>query len=109
MYMKGLGIEKNYEKAVKYFELAFFNNNFDSLYFLGSIHSTGDICDLNISKSIIYFKESAKRHDFNSKELCNNYYYHSNNDLGLLYIIYLIDIEKAQIYLHCQFRSHLHI
>ena len=101
----------NFLKAKKYFELAAQLNNSSALYYLGYLCSTDIEFWFNISKAIKYLHKCIKIH----KETCiipdyvsnfyvnikiyNRYYYHSNNYLGLIYLTYYNDIEKANEYI----------
>ncbi|KAK8836320.1 hypothetical protein M9Y10_039655 [Tritrichomonas musculus] len=107
LYFEGKGIESNYYKAKKYYEMSTYNNNPDGFFFLGVFYSRGDIFEINISLAIQYFSKSIKfhfdqarinnnvDHFYDIKRIYNNYYYHSQNELGLIYLIHYNDIEKA--------------
>ena len=111
IYYYGYGVNKDFLKAKKYFELAAQLNNSSALYYLGYLCSTDIEFGFNISKAIKYLHKCIKIH----KETCiipdyvsnfyvnikiyNRYYYHSNNYLGLIYLTYYNDIEKANEYI----------
>ena len=107
LYLKGNGVKPDHFKAIQYFELAFKNKNLDSLFFLAIMYSSGEFFNVDYSKSIHYFLQSTaikyekirvvnKIDNFPYYKWVNNhYYYHSNNDLGLIYFTVFEDIEKA--------------
>lgn len=97
LYMRGLGVDQTYKNAAEYFELASSNHNPDSLFYLGLFYSIGDVFDVNIKKAVDYFLKSIEIHDdkitvynridnlYSIKYIYNNYFYHSYNELGLIY------------------------
>ena len=110
-YLKGKVVKQDYLKAIEYFQLSSYNKYPKAFYILGELYSRGDIFDINIYKSIQYFLQSIKIH-FDSietyvhndklcliKNIYNKFYYHSNNDLGLIYITVFNDLEKAYKYI----------
>ncbi|KAK8896822.1 hypothetical protein M9Y10_014743 [Tritrichomonas musculus] len=88
-----------------------YNDNPDGLFFLGVFYSRGDILEVNIPLAVQYFLKSIEIHygqarvdnivdDFYMiKNIYNNYYYHSHNDLGLIYLAIYEDIENATKYI----------
>ncbi|KAK8857492.1 hypothetical protein M9Y10_015897 [Tritrichomonas musculus] len=106
LYHKGIGVKKDLFKAKEYYELAGYNNNPDAFYYLAGLY-----LKTNISKAIQYFLKSIETHYkkvlvYNSVDkyhyndfISNNYYYHSCNDLGLLYLLINKDVENATKYI----------
>ncbi|KAK8895336.1 hypothetical protein M9Y10_023796 [Tritrichomonas musculus] len=88
-----------------------YNNNPDGLFFLGVFYSRGDILEDNIRLAVQYFLKSIEIHYdqikvYNNVDNCyyiksiyNNYFYHSHNDLGLIYLTIYEDIENATKYI----------
>ncbi|KAK8840589.1 hypothetical protein M9Y10_030800 [Tritrichomonas musculus] len=111
LYFEGQGVERNYEKAEEYYKMSSYINNPDGLFFLGVFYSRGDILEVNIPLAVQYFLKSTEIHygqarvDNNAdhtymiKNIYNNYYYHSQNDLGLIYLTFYKDIENATKYI----------
>lgn len=83
----------------------------NGLFFLGLFYSRGDIFVVDLPRAIQYFLKSIENHynevnvfrhidktiDF--KNIYNNYYSHSQNELGLIYLTYYKDFEKASQYI----------
>ncbi|KAK8882523.1 hypothetical protein M9Y10_045165 [Tritrichomonas musculus] len=133
LYKNGDGVEQDYNKAFKYFELAadqknpkasyqmgilhfyclienhdlnkareYFEtsskSNLNSSFYLGLLYENGICVDRDLNKSIEYFKQCAndkKTYYFSTSDdsftyenriLNNEFYYHANNELGLIYI-----------------------
>lgn len=113
LYYKGHGINKDYSKAIIYFNLAFKFNYLDSLFYLGSIYEKGEGIEIDISKAICYFtlSSSIKKKAFSLElsqyafiddhDMKNNFYYRSNNNLGLIFITEkrFQNIELAEKYI----------
>ncbi|KAK8839463.1 hypothetical protein M9Y10_031818 [Tritrichomonas musculus] len=111
LYFEGQGVEQNYWKAKHYYKMSSYNNNPDGLFFLGVFYSRGDILEVNIPLAVQYFLKSIEIHYdqarvynnvdnfFITKSIYNKYYYHSNNDLGLIYLTIYEDIENATKYI----------
>ena len=111
MYFRGKGVEKNLLKAREYYEMAIKYNNPNALYYLSQLYSTEDSVGIDISKSMNYLLECIQIHfekrnlyqqstkNFFCYSICNKYHYHSNNDLGLIYLIEFQDFEKAENYI----------
>lgn len=66
IYFHGFGIEQNYSKAVKYYEMAAKQNNSRALFNLGNMYFYGKGVKHNISKAIEYFELSAKLNNSDS-------------------------------------------
>ena len=111
MYLEGKGVEKNLLKAKEYYELAIKYKNPNAMYFLSQFYSTEDSLGIDVSKSIncllkciqIHFEKHNLFRPLTKNYFCtflyNKYFYHSNNDLGLIYLIEFQDIEKADKYI----------
>ena len=111
LYKNGYGVKQDIMKAITCYEISLKNKNFNSLFILADIFSNGYDSDVNISKSIKYFLMSIKIHykeifffnnftnDYSYQDVYNIFYYHSNNDLGLIYLIVYEDVEKANEYI----------
>ncbi|KAK8886428.1 hypothetical protein M9Y10_041891 [Tritrichomonas musculus] len=90
--------------AVKY-------NDPKAFYFLSQMYSTEDSVDIDISKTMNYLLKCIQIHfekrnlyqpsnkNYFGYSICNKYHYHSNNDLGLIYLIEFQDSEKAENYI----------
>ena len=107
IYYNGKGVEPNFLRAEEYYILSVQYGNPDALFFLGDFHSNGNFFNRDISKAIQYFLRSIQIHydqkEVNNKvdkmsfikNIYNNYFYHSYNDLGLIYLTLFDDVEKA--------------
>ena len=95
-----------------YYYLSSQHHNISAYFYLGYLNSIGEKIDVNISKSIYYYLKcneihiekaedhsSVDNHAISIKAKFNKYYYRSLNDLGLIYITYFEDVEKAIMYI----------
>lgn len=102
------GMKQDVYEAIEYFELAAKKENFNACFLLGSLYSSGEYIDIDIPKAIQYYSkciEIYKLDDFNKYNILNSFLgykftgncYRSYNDLGLIYIIHLHDLKKAEV------------
>ena len=108
LYFFGFGVSRDYSKAIEFFILSAKQNNSIALYILGCLYSSVDI---DFAKAIYYYLKCIEIHrgvfpSYNSKDhsiiysfKSNSFYYHSCNELGLIYILIFQDKEKATEYI----------
>ena len=111
LYENGFGVEQDFLKAKKYYELSSCKNYPNAHFTLGKFYSDGDIFYTDINKSIYYYKKCIDIHYGQIKmydlvnhcyiytEIYNKYFYHSNNDLGLIYLTVFQDVDNATKYI----------
>ena len=99
MHQKGLGFEKNYTNAKKYYKLASKNNNSEAFLLLGNLYFKGKGVKQNYCKAIQYYKRSSELK--NTKALLKLgiiYYFGKGVDfdisLSINYYLDFINIEK---------------
>ncbi|KAK8838051.1 hypothetical protein M9Y10_036001 [Tritrichomonas musculus] len=102
LYENGYGVQRDYKKAFNYYDMSAYLENPEAFYHLGCLYSNGDILDININKAIDLLQKCSKiivqyiqASDICYKEIRNNYFRNSQNDLGLIYLIEKNDINKA--------------
>ena len=71
MYYKGIGIEKNYKLAFKFYKISAKRGNHLALYSLGNMYFNGIGVEKNIKKSYKWFKLSAEKGNSISQENIN--------------------------------------
>ncbi|KAK8886756.1 hypothetical protein M9Y10_042225 [Tritrichomonas musculus] len=110
LYERGKGVQQDYKKALKYYILASQLNNQKAFYHIAVLYLNGDNIDFNLPEAINYLLKYSnvrfyiERHDFIEKidqfEIrSDKYFYSSQNELGLIYLLEFNDIEKAEKYL----------
>ena len=109
IYLNGYGVQKDLKTAKYYFELSAKLNFPKALFYLAYLYSTDDVFEVDINKSIEYYQKNINiqsgiaNAEFNKISkfitLYNEYYYHSCNDLGLIYIVILNDLNNAEKYI----------
>ncbi|KAK8892691.1 hypothetical protein M9Y10_029931 [Tritrichomonas musculus] len=107
LYLNGNGVKQDYSKVIEYYELAFYRNNPDAPFYLAEFYSDGFTFNADIPKAIQYYQKSIEIHYdkiktfsnmdsfYTLKNIYNRYFYHSNNNLCLIYITIFNDIDKA--------------
>ena len=111
MYYNGYGIQQDYIMALNYYELSANLNNPEALFNLGCFYSNKEEF-IDLSKAIecllkcfeihyqTIFIKSDKDKEGSSSFIEYNYYcYRSANDVGLIYLVYLNDLENATKYI----------
>ena len=110
-YINGYGVEQNFLIAKDYFELSIRSYNPSANFILADFFSNGFIFEIDYFRAIQYLMKSIAIHDgkvtfyeysydsFQHINVYNKFYYHSNNSLGLIYMIQFQDLEKANIYI----------
>jgi len=63
LYIKGIGVDKDYTKAINNFQIASQLGNVDATNWLGQIYEKGLGVDLNIEKARLYYIDAAKKGD----------------------------------------------
>ena len=106
IYLYGLGTERDYKEAIKYFMKI---RNVNSLFYLGLIFENGKGVTIDVEKAINFYKQSIEIEKENYimeysqgwvNEIRNNDYYRaSQNNLGLLYLFEKNDHEMAISYI----------
>lgn len=112
IYLNGNGVKIDKFKAKHYFELSTQLKNPNGYFFLGNLFYIGDLFDIDIKKAIDYYMKSIKIkkeemlfRDISNQEINysltvnNDFRYHSNNNLGLIYLFFFQDIKNASKYL----------
>ncbi|KAK8870191.1 hypothetical protein M9Y10_008068 [Tritrichomonas musculus] len=110
LYLNGIGVEKDYFKAKDYCELSAKEYNPEAFFQLSKYFIDSDIFGIDYARSIQYLLKSIALHEkklivnnhFGGTELIfiyNKYFYHANNDLGLIYLTVFEDLEKGVEYI----------
>ncbi|KAK8857623.1 hypothetical protein M9Y10_016029 [Tritrichomonas musculus] len=111
LFMNDTGNKKDIPAAIYYYELAAKQNNPEALFVLAELYSSGDIVEIDLKKAIEYLIKCVgiskeKRTNYNQifgiifmSFNYNEFFYHANNSLGLIYLIYEHNIEKANQYI----------
>ncbi|KAK8865333.1 hypothetical protein M9Y10_010874 [Tritrichomonas musculus] len=109
LYEKGRGVKQDYLKARDYYELSAKSNNTYAHFYLGCFYSNEEIIDIDLTKSIYYLIKCSEIHNekvvFETEDChsferrFNKYCYRSSNDLGLIYLTFFKDIDKATKYI----------
>lgn len=101
LYEKGLGVEQNYLTALQYYTLSSKLNNSEAFFYLATLYSTGIPFEPDIPKIIQLLNKcietySEKWIDSESFHyIQEKFLYRSKNDLGLIYLTFYNDIDKA--------------
>lgn len=110
-YMYGLGVKKDYLKARDYFDLAALHNYALAFFKLGELYSRDDIFEPNLNKAINYFLKCSEtqfdspynfntfQNDSHIPKYHNYFFYRSHNDLGLIYLLFFQENDKAFEYI----------
>ncbi|KAK8880590.1 hypothetical protein M9Y10_003270 [Tritrichomonas musculus] len=98
MYYYGKGVKQNYVQGINYYKRASQLGNVKASLKLGIIYYNGKGIEFKIMISMNYYVSCInieKRYNlFNS-----SYYYHANNDLGLIYLVEYQQEKLAEKYL----------
>ncbi|KAK8840395.1 hypothetical protein M9Y10_030956 [Tritrichomonas musculus] len=96
LYRKGYFVEKDIKTAIHYYEFASYQKNPISFFHLADLYSTGDSIPVNLNKAIYYFSKNIEiPYQTSFVTSLNPYLYRSYNDLGLIYLTFYNDVDKA--------------
>lgn len=106
IYEKGYGVKRNFMIAKDYYELSYKYGNYSSLFKLGTLFITGEGFDIDYTKAIKYFKSCLETKgeklpiEKNGYHYLffNNKYYSSNNELGLIYHLFIKNDQLSHKY-----------
>ncbi|KAK8842043.1 hypothetical protein M9Y10_026261 [Tritrichomonas musculus] len=105
LYEKGLGVKQNYFTALQYYTLSSKLNNSEAFFYLATLYSTVIPSEPDIPKTIQLLNKcietySEKWIDSDSvHHIPEKFVYRSKNDLGLIYLTFYNDIDKATNFL----------
>ena len=108
LYYYGKGFDKDYEKAREYFVKSAKENDINAFYYLAQIYEKGKGTEIDIEKAIDFYKKCSEKQDitvtidynqgWTPYSIKNEKFYHSINNLGLIYLFKYKDFELADKY-----------